>query len=141
MLFTPPCRICCNAQVQPSLSILISQRLTANLINLNSFLNPILGCWKIKEIRYAVKRTFQKLSAFSSSWTSTDKRGWIFLNFIFWLVLIHGSRISTKLALEGHNVQFWWFFFFYFLIVHTCEEVLKITWKLLSRDDQSINET
>ena len=49
---------------QTSLSILIAQRLTVNLINRNSFLNPILGCWKIKEIRHAVKRTFQKISVF-----------------------------------------------------------------------------
>ena len=49
---------------QPSLSILIAQRLTAYLINLDSFLNPILYCWKIREIRQAVKGTFLKTFCF-----------------------------------------------------------------------------
>ena len=49
---------------QPSLSILIAQRLTAYLINLNSFLNPTLYYWKIREIRQAVKGTFLKTFCF-----------------------------------------------------------------------------
>ena len=40
--------------------------LTLSLFMLNSTLNPLLYCWKIKEIRQAVMDTFRRLSSFST---------------------------------------------------------------------------
>ena len=37
------------------------QQLTVSLVYLNSFLNPFLYCWKIKEVRQAVKETVKNL--------------------------------------------------------------------------------
>ena len=39
-------------------SLILGLRYTASLVFLNSSLNPLLYCWKIKEVRQAVKDTF-----------------------------------------------------------------------------------
>ena len=44
-----------------SLSIYRAQQLTATLVHLNSSLNPLLYCWKIREVRQAVKETLRQL--------------------------------------------------------------------------------
>ena len=49
-----------------SLSVYLARNYTATLVYLNSSLNPLLYCWKIREVRQAVKNTISKLS-FSSS--------------------------------------------------------------------------
>ena len=46
----------------PSLSVFIAKVLTSTLVFLNSSLNPALYCWKIKEVRQAVKDTIKQLS-------------------------------------------------------------------------------
>ena len=42
-------------------SVLLARGFTATLVFLNSSLNPILYCWKIKEVRQAVKDTLKQL--------------------------------------------------------------------------------
>ena len=49
-----------------SLSIYRAQQLTATLVHLNSSLNPLLYCWKIREVRQAVKETLRQLFCRSS---------------------------------------------------------------------------
>ena len=44
---------------------------TATLVFLNSSLNPFLYCWRIKEIRQAVKATIRRFCACLSQGTST----------------------------------------------------------------------
>ena len=44
-----------------SLTLYIVRQLTATLLFLNSSLNPILYCWKITEVRQAVKDTIKRL--------------------------------------------------------------------------------
>ena len=44
-----------------SLSIYRAQQFTATLVYLNSSLNPLLYCWKIREVRQAVKETLRQL--------------------------------------------------------------------------------
>ena len=46
--------------VRLSPSILIARKFTATLVLLNSSLNPILYCWKIREVRRAVKDTVRQ---------------------------------------------------------------------------------
>ena len=43
------------------LSAYLAREFTATLVYLNSSLNPFLYCWKITEVRQAVKETFQQL--------------------------------------------------------------------------------
>ena len=43
------------------LSIYLALQFTATLVRLNSSLNPFLNCWKITEVRKAVKETLQRL--------------------------------------------------------------------------------
>ena len=45
-----------------SLSIYRAQQFTATLLYSNSSLNPLLYCWKIREVRQAVKETLRQLS-------------------------------------------------------------------------------
>ena len=45
-----------------SLSIYHAQQFTATLLYSNSSLNPLLYCWKIREVRQAVKETLRQLS-------------------------------------------------------------------------------
>ena len=45
-----------------SLSIYLAINYTATLVFLNSSLNPLLYCWKIREVRQAVKDTIRQLS-------------------------------------------------------------------------------
>ena len=47
-------------------SLFVAKVLTTTLVYLNSSLNPILYCWKVKEVRQAVKETIRQLW-FSSS--------------------------------------------------------------------------
>ena len=44
----------------------LAWELTLSLFMLNSTLNPLLYCWKIKEIRQAVVDTFRRFSSFST---------------------------------------------------------------------------
>ena len=44
-----------------SLSTYLALQFTATLVCLNSSLNPFLNCWKITEVRKAVKETLQQL--------------------------------------------------------------------------------
>ena len=49
-----------------SLSIYRAQQFTTTLVYLNSSLNPLLYCWKIREVRQAVKETLRQLFCRSS---------------------------------------------------------------------------
>ena len=44
-----------------SLSIYLARNFTASMLLLNSSLNPLLYCWKIREVRQAVKETLRQL--------------------------------------------------------------------------------
>ena len=44
-----------------SLSIYRAQQFTTTLVHLNSSLNPLLYCWKIREVRQAVKETLRQM--------------------------------------------------------------------------------
>ena len=50
-----------TAQREPTLSIFLAGEFTATLVFLNSSLNPILYCWKIREVRQSVKETVREL--------------------------------------------------------------------------------
>ena len=43
-----------------NLTLFVAQVFAIILVNLNSLLNPILYCWKIKEIQRAVKETLRQ---------------------------------------------------------------------------------
>ena len=43
------------------LSTYLARQFTGTLVYLNSSLNPLLYCWKIREVRKAVKETLQQL--------------------------------------------------------------------------------
>ena len=49
-----------------SLSIYLARNFTANMVLLNSSFNPLLYCWKIREVRKAVKETLGQLFCRSS---------------------------------------------------------------------------
>ena len=49
-----------------SLSVYLARNYTATLVYLNSSLNPLLYCWKIREVRQAVKDTIRQLSCSSN---------------------------------------------------------------------------
>ena len=56
-----------------SLLLLVTWRVTHNLLSFNSTLNPFLYCWKISEVRQAVKQTIrQALCWVRSSSSSSD---------------------------------------------------------------------
>ena len=46
---------------EPSLSVSVAWNYTLTLLFLNSTLNPILYCWKIEEVRHAVKDTIRQV--------------------------------------------------------------------------------
>ena len=46
---------------EQSTTLYIVQELTVTLVFLNASLNPILYCWKIREVRQAVKDTIKRL--------------------------------------------------------------------------------
>ena len=48
------------------LSIYLATNFTASMVFLNSSLNPLLYCWKIREVRQAVKETLRQLCCWSS---------------------------------------------------------------------------
>ena len=48
------------------LSIYLARNFTASMVLLNSSLNPLLYCWKIREVRQAVKETLRQLFCRSS---------------------------------------------------------------------------
>ena len=48
------------------LSIYLARELAASMVLLNSSLNPLLYCWKIREVRQAVKETLRQLFCRSS---------------------------------------------------------------------------
>ena len=49
-----------------TLSVYLVRRFTVSLLYLNSSLNPFLYCWKIREVRQAVKKTVRQLFCRSS---------------------------------------------------------------------------
>ena len=49
-----------------SVSVFLASHYTATLVFINSSLNPILYCWKIKEVRQAVKETIRQVLCGSS---------------------------------------------------------------------------
>ena len=49
-----------------TLSIYRAQKFTATLVHLNSSLNPLLYCWKIREVRQSVKETLRQMFRSSS---------------------------------------------------------------------------
>ncbi|CAH3169656.1 unnamed protein product, partial [Porites lobata] len=49
-----------------TLSIYRAHQFTATLVHLNSSLNPLLYCWKIREVRQAVKETLRQIFGSSS---------------------------------------------------------------------------
>ena len=49
-----------------TLSVYLVRRFTVSLLYLNSSLNPFLYCWKIRELRQAVKKTLRQLFCRSS---------------------------------------------------------------------------
>lgn len=53
-----------TGSVMPSLDL--TWHLTLSLFYFNSTLNPFLYCWKIREVRQAVKGTIRKLNCLSS---------------------------------------------------------------------------
>ena len=50
-----------NTQKKLTASVLLARECTVTLVYLNSSLNPILYCWKIREVRQAVKDTMRQL--------------------------------------------------------------------------------
>ena len=48
------------------LSIYLARELAASMVLLNSSLNPLLYCWKIREVRQAVKETLRQMFRCSS---------------------------------------------------------------------------
>ena len=50
-----------NTQQKLTASFLLARECTATLLYLNSSLNPILYCWKMREVRQAVKETVRQL--------------------------------------------------------------------------------
>ena len=48
------------------LSIYLARNFTVNMVLLNSSLNPLLYCWKIREVRQAVKETSRQVFCRSS---------------------------------------------------------------------------
>ena len=48
-----------------SSSVLLVREFTVSLVYFNSSLNPILYCWKIEEVRQAVKETVRQLCCLS----------------------------------------------------------------------------
>ena len=56
-----------NTQKKVTASVLFARESTATLVYLNSSLNPILYCWKIREVRQAVKDTMRQLCCSSYS--------------------------------------------------------------------------
>ena len=52
---------------EPSLSVSLAWNYTYTLVFLNSTLNPILYCWKIDEVRQAVKDTIRQVRCYWSS--------------------------------------------------------------------------
>lgn len=50
-----------TGQAGMTLSLYIARQFTTILVLLNSSLNPLLYCWKISEMRQAVKETLRQL--------------------------------------------------------------------------------
>ena len=63
-----PCNIAIalSSQKEMSLSTYLAIIFTGTTVCLNSALNPLLYCWKIREVRQAVKETLRQLSCRSS---------------------------------------------------------------------------
>ncbi len=55
---------CISAAAMPPGKIVVAWFATETLVYLNSSLNPILYCWKIREVRQAVKDTIRRLNCF-----------------------------------------------------------------------------
>ena len=54
--------IALSSQKEMSLSTYLAIIFTGTTVSLNSSLNPLLYCWKIREVRQAVKETLRQLS-------------------------------------------------------------------------------
>ena len=59
-----PCNIAIalSSQKEMSLSTYLAIIFTGTTVSLNSSLNPLLYCWKIREVRQAVKETLRQIS-------------------------------------------------------------------------------
>ena len=55
-----------------SLLLLVTWRVTHNLLSFNSTLNPFLYCWKISEVRQAVKQTIRQVLCWVRSSSSSS---------------------------------------------------------------------
>ena len=77
-----------------SLLLLVTWRVTNNLLSFNSTLNPFLYCWKISEVRQAVKQTIREaLCWVRSSSSSSD---------------FHSRLIKSRLLLErSRQISYW----------------------------------
>ena len=53
-------------QKEYGLSVYLARQFTSTLIFLNSSLNPLLYCWKIREVRQAVRETLRQLLCLQS---------------------------------------------------------------------------
>ena len=56
-------------QEEMTLSIYLTEHFVITLVYLNSSLNPLLYCWKIREVRQAVKDTLRHLCCTPNRWT------------------------------------------------------------------------
>ena len=54
-------------------NLLVAEGFTATLIFFNSSVNPILYCWRIREVRHAVKETIKRYCCFSSSGSQSGR--------------------------------------------------------------------
>ena len=70
----------------PSLALI--RQFTVTLVYLNSSLNPILYCWKISEVRQAVKDAIKQFFCFSTNenWTSSNpvRKGTLLASLYLW---------------------------------------------------------
>ena len=63
-----------HAGLHVSLSLLIAWQFTTTLVFLNSSLNPIIYCWKIREVKQAVKDTIRELWIVTSRSCASKRR-------------------------------------------------------------------
>ena len=57
-----------SAQEKVSSSFFLARVITITLVHLNSSLNPVLYCWKMKSVRQAVKKTIENILRLFRNW-------------------------------------------------------------------------
>ena len=57
-----------SAQEKVSSSFFLARVITITLVHLNSSLNPVLYCWKMKSVRQAVKKTIENILCLFRNW-------------------------------------------------------------------------